>query len=463
MRAAWLALPAGVALVLALAGLEPAPADSQAVPAAPAAQPSPPPTAGSAAELLGITNAISLPRRELFPTPPPPEELERALRADAQLAAALGARWVRAHSANWPHLNQLETQERGLVWMDLWVRLVQEADLQGLVMLSPWPGDHTGDYTDRYPPPDEAAYAAWVRQVVERYDGDGVDDMPGLERPIRHWEVDNEPDVKNTVRPRNSQKTYDPTTFCTPAEYARVLRVTAEAIRAADPEAVVLNGGFYRPHTPHGLRYMQQVFAEPGAAEAIDVLNLHVYSNDPSLEPLRRAVANARSLGLERPIWMSELSVPSDGKDAWLSEDWQAEMVPRLVAEVLRLGVERLFWHSLADPPREVTSRVPMGSVSNFWFHSLSRALEDGGYEVKPAGHAWRALAARLAQVPRSAVQPEPWGLRIGEDRVLTEGELVLPASGQAVRLRDSSPVPGTADPGGRRYSAADGAVLWMP
>ncbi len=40
------------------------------------------------------------------------------------------------------------------------------------------------------------AYAAFVRALVERYDGDGQDDMPGLKFPIRHWEVGNEPSMQ---------------------------------------------------------------------------------------------------------------------------------------------------------------------------------------------------------------------------------------------------------------------------
>ncbi|MGE0191368.1 MAG: hypothetical protein AB7T63_04925 [Planctomycetota bacterium] len=34
-----------------------------------------------------------------------------------------------------------------------------------------------------------SAWARFVRTVVERYDGDGVDDMPGLRRPVRHVQV----------------------------------------------------------------------------------------------------------------------------------------------------------------------------------------------------------------------------------------------------------------------------------
>src|SRR3990170_622709 len=44
-----------------------------------------------------------------------------------------------------------------------------------------------------YLPVDSAKYQAFVRATVERYDGDGMGEMPGLLVPIRYWQVDNEP------------------------------------------------------------------------------------------------------------------------------------------------------------------------------------------------------------------------------------------------------------------------------
>jgi hypothetical protein len=32
-------------------------------------------------------------------------------------------------------------------------------------------------------------YAAWIQSVIERYDGDGVNDMPDIEHPIRYYEI----------------------------------------------------------------------------------------------------------------------------------------------------------------------------------------------------------------------------------------------------------------------------------
>ena len=46
----------------------------------------------------------------------------------------------------------------------------------------------------------QEAYLRFVRSTVERYDGDGVDDMPGLLFPVRFWEIDNQPDIKTRLQ-----------------------------------------------------------------------------------------------------------------------------------------------------------------------------------------------------------------------------------------------------------------------
>ena len=48
---------------------------------------------------------------------------------------------------------------------------------------------------DRYPnsqavdPDYQPLYREWVRSIVERYDMDGIDDMPGLKHPVIHYEI----------------------------------------------------------------------------------------------------------------------------------------------------------------------------------------------------------------------------------------------------------------------------------
>lgn len=50
------------------------------------------------------------------------------------------------------------------------------------------------DYTwDHSPKPEYMEhYKKWVQSIVERYDMDGVNDMPGLIAPVRHYEIGNE-------------------------------------------------------------------------------------------------------------------------------------------------------------------------------------------------------------------------------------------------------------------------------
>src|SRR5262249_14514637 len=35
-------------------------------------------------------------------------------------------------------------------------------------------------------------YMRWIRAIVKRYDGEGKDDMPGLRRPVRYFEIGSE-------------------------------------------------------------------------------------------------------------------------------------------------------------------------------------------------------------------------------------------------------------------------------
>jgi hypothetical protein len=85
-------------------------------------------------------------------------------------------------------------------------------------------------------PADIEKYQAFIMSTVERYDGDGKDDMPGLKVPIRHWQVDNEP-------PHGL------------SDYAQFLKITYEAVKRADPDALVLIGGV--PGMPPAERYIR--------------------------------------------------------------------------------------------------------------------------------------------------------------------------------------------------------------
>ncbi len=371
---------------------------------------------------VGINEGVSIPQALVRREGLPPEQEAGLLAADVADLVDLGAGVVRANTATYPWLSWFSSRKEADPFRraDAWVQAVTASDLEPLMMVGPWPGNRTANHTDHYLPDDMGAYTSWLQAVVERYDGDGVDDMPGLRRPVRYWEVDNEPDLHNSVPPRGGSRQGDPTTFQTPAEYAQVLVASAAAIRAADPQAVVLSAGFYRPHTAPGRDWIERWLAEPGVRDAFDVLSLHCYFDGDSLDRVDRTLDTWRATAPDKPMWVTETSVPSDGKGRWIDQDWQAGMVPAVIGGFLAGGADRVFWHTLADPPPS-----PEARKSPFAAHSLRQAsagpdrTTPGPTSDKPSGAVFRRMMAHLGPTDPATFQ----GLVVDGGRLLRAGD----------------------------------------
>jgi hypothetical protein len=357
------------------------------------------------ADLLCINEAVAVPERFVRRGQLEPRVITALLEGDARLARGVGARSVRVNSAAYPFLNHQEWQRspRAQDRTDRYLAIVQQAELEPIVVIGPWPGNQTANHTEHYVPSDMEAYTAWVGSVVERYDGDGIDDAPGLLRPVRFWEVDNEPDLHNRVAPRGATRDVDPSSFETPEQYAQVLVATAAAIRAAQPDAVVLNGGTFHTGRDHGRAYMEQVLAQPGVAEAVDAWSIHAYFEERSPDLYLASLDNAFSLAGGRPVFITEVGVPSARRGSgWIDEAFQARMLAWVYGEALARGVERVCWHTLADPP------AGPASSGGFASHSLHRTVgehPDQRRDPKPAGEVFLRLAQLVGEVPLTEVR----------------------------------------------------------
>lgn len=371
------------------------------------------------------------------------------LRADAALVKAVGAGVVRANCHTYPFLNHQSAQrdpDGTRRRADAYMAALDAAGLEAVVVLGPWPCIQTANHTDRYLPDDMDAYAAFVAETVERYDGDGTDDMPGLSRPlVIGWEIDNEPDLHNSVPPRNAQRSTDPSLFETPSEYAQVVRATSAAIRQADPGATVLLGGMYNVRRRSGRDYVDAVLAEPGVREAFDVLSLHCYSDENSLDAIEQTIAAAAELAPGRPLWITEVGVSSQGDRRWLSEDWQAKMLAGIYGAAMRGGAERVFWHTLADPPPPPGGRRQ--PANPFAHHSLHKTVTsswddaggDGEKVRKPAGEVFARLSALAGDAPAAQVSPLPAeagrAVQVGPAVYIYWGQVPLPADATVTDL----------------------------
>ncbi len=428
----------------------------------PSARPSPARRARGERFFLGVNEGMSVPRR-LLARGMAPDRLARMLREDGAALGELGATIVRGHTGAFPRTSMAEWNEETRAELDLWVRATAEAGLTPIGMVSPWPANHTARHTTAYVPSDVAAYRAYVAAVVERYDGDGIDDMPGLTAPVRYWEVDNEPDLKFTRTPRpapregTAAREVPPVgTFCTPEEYAEVLLASSSAIRTAAPDSTVLAFGLLQPHRESGVDYLRRALAVDGVRASFDVLSVHGYADDGGVS-LAQGIAGVRALVPDAPVWVTETSA-SSAKD----EERQARLVVALAARAAEAGASALLWHTLADPPesRETAGASPHdgdpdhdgagrrggvvhGVPTALSHNSLFRNSGDGRFTPKPAAVVYTELTMILRAHDLVGARTAGEGLTLLTDgsRLLWKGSAVAENGGRDLRRgRDLAP-----------------------
>jgi hypothetical protein len=196
---------------------------------------------GSSAPPSGTPSQLPTPNpSSASGSPSPPSEgtvfdVEYGVPGLAEIYAATGVTSVKLQPVFgvWGHI---EPEPGTFNWTvtDALVLEYQQAGFTDIQMLitaeSPWasrrpPG--LGDRGDSFPKDAYLeAYAAFVTAFVERYDGDGQGDVPGLLYPVRHYGIERE---FTGFWPSGDA-----------ADYVRLLQIAYPAIKAADPQAKVL-------------------------------------------------------------------------------------------------------------------------------------------------------------------------------------------------------------------------------
>jgi hypothetical protein len=201
----------------------------------------------------------------------------------------------------------------------------------------------TGRSLDLRDPEVRTAAAAYVTEVARHYQGRG----------LHHYEVLNEPE-----RFQHHDLGFVYTYRWSPRQYARLLALTREAVRAVDPEAVIVAGGtvWYDQHPADGRPelwedYLDEALAH-GAAEAIDVVNTHYYGPWQGLaEHLGEARALMAKHGIaSKPLWLTEVGSSATSG----SPEEQAADVFRYLSVAFGHRVPLANWHthiSATDAP----------------------------------------------------------------------------------------------------------------
>ena len=205
---------------------------------------------------------------------------------------------------------------------------------------------------ERHPPLDSASHErAWQQflgALVDRY-GRGGEFWhgPGPNQPIKRWQIWNEPNFDFYWHPKPD-----------PAAYARLLEISADAIRLRDRRADLVMAGV--APIASGMRwwkFLRMVYRSPGVNRDFDVAALHPYS--PGIRDLETQVDLARKIMAENGDRRKSLAITEIG---WSSGRERAPLVVgvcrqadllrksfRLLARVRRWQVSDAHWYAWQD------------------------------------------------------------------------------------------------------------------
>lgn len=222
-------------------------------------------------------------------------------------------------------------------------------------------------------PSREKAWLRYVRKMADHY----------AER-VRHWEIWNEPNITHFWKPAKPN----------PAEYVRLVRMTAPEIRKRVPDAVIIGGalaGISRDFLRESL--------EAGLGGLVDRISYHPYRAIPE-KRYDEDVGHMRRLLAEHApqvrLWQGENGCPSTAGSAgalrqfaW-DEARQAKWLLRRIMTDLRLEIELTSYFHLVDlvqykPEAGATGRA-----------NTKGLLRGGDYTPKPSYFAYQCLCALI-------------------------------------------------------------------
>jgi hypothetical protein len=258
-------------------------------------------------------------------------------------------------------------------------------DVLGLALRAPaWANGGSAD--PFVPPAKPSDFAAFLKALIGRYGPSGSlwAEHPEIpRRPVRAWEIWNEPNLAVYFRAQPFAK-----------PYAALLRAAYPAVKAADPGATVLMASMAN----FSWRDLAKLLSVSGPRLRFDAAGAHPFSGRPSnalkIVRLNREVLNRRGYA-RAPLWLTELTWSSaKGKKQPLTQNWetteggQAQRLRAIYKLLLRdrrkLRLARVYWYTWAT--------VDNGSPNSFDYSGLLQWRPDGTFRAKPALAAFKAV-----------------------------------------------------------------------
>jgi len=292
-----------------------------------------------------------------------------------------GATWGRTR-ALWRSIEPVDGGPRDWMISDVMISALSARSITAMVSIYAWPSWAASTACgpiDRVP---LARYQAFVQDVVERYDGDGVDDAPGSPRAA-YWEVGNEPDFAPSAAPAG-EGDYGSCFGDDPGAYAELLVATHDGVAAADPTARVLFGGVAhdrfadRPggtSGPFRYAFVRDVLTALHASHGdhpdfpfVDALGFHNYNDfrtiwDGPGGQQQELIGKAAALRRDQlvvagqfdlrhlPLVCTEIGIAAGPSDPYTvrSEAYQAAYAGQVAIRALAAGLTTAFWYTTTD------------------------------------------------------------------------------------------------------------------
>lgn len=276
--------------------------------------------------------------------------------------------WLR-NIIEWPAVEPTNRPPSEYRWnsADAAVRAATENCLNLLITVEETP-DWAATEGHRSPIKTEALddYVEFVTALVERYDGDGVDDAPSG-AVVNYWEFYNEPDMGNKVPGEEGWGFHG-------ARYAAMLAAIYDPIHDANPNAKVVMGGIaYDLLLENNGLFVRDFFQnvlDAGGGEHFDIMNFHYYpfqhnranwtqSNTSGLmEKWADIKARLEAKGLaNKPVMVTEIGWHSNHDEDFPSTpDFQGRQLVQLSTQSMAIGSMTTIWWRLVDDDREETN-----------------------------------------------------------------------------------------------------------
>lgn len=235
------------------------------------------------------------------------------------------------------------------------------------------------------PPRDNQPYGWYLTTLIGRYGPNGSfwSQHPNLpRRPIRMWEVWNEPNLVQfwPMRPW-------------PSSYVALLRVAHGAIKQADPRAKVVLAAL--PN--YSWRLLLQIYRVAGARRLFDVVDVHAYTKNPAgVIQILGFVRTSMKLGKDsnKQLIAGEVGWLSSGNQTARQYDFQTTqsgqarnlraLLPLLAANRKALRLSAFYWYTWMGDEFK--------GANPFNFSGLV-ALQNGQVKAKPALKAFNQTA----------------------------------------------------------------------